>query len=146
MAGWERNGQQAAVATWCNQGTKFSASLCPSRAGRPRPCPWGCSASPKKQPEGEEHIYQLILRILGNPYLTLEEDNEPKCKYNCKYNRKYNSKYNSKEWRRGILSMEDTTIHWHHCQGLSLGPYEGDCVFGYLLYIFVTCSKKRALY
>ena len=79
---------------------------------------------------------------MGNPYLTLEDDNEPKCKYNCKYNRKYNSKYNSKEWRRGILSMEDTTIHWHHCQGLSLGPYEGDCVFGYLLYIFVTCSKK----
>ena len=38
--------------------------------------------------------------------------------------------------------MEDTALHWHHCQGMSLGPYEGDDVFGYLLYIFVTCSKK----
>ena len=48
MAGWERNGQQAAVATRCNQGTKFSASLFPSRAGWPRPCPWGFSPSPQK--------------------------------------------------------------------------------------------------
>ena len=43
--------------------------------------------------------------------------------------------------------MEDTALHWHHCQGMSLGPYEGDGVFGdgvfgYLLYFFVTCSKK----
>ena len=38
--------------------------------------------------------------------------------------------------------MEDTAIHWHYCQGMSLGPYEGDGVFGYLLYVFVTCSKK----
>ena len=29
--------------------------------------------------------------------------------------------------------MEDTAIHWHYCQGMSLGPYEGDGVFGYLL-------------
>ena len=37
--------------------------------------------------------------------------------------------------------MEDSAINWHHCQGMSLGSYEGE-VFGYLCYIFVTCSKK----
>ena len=41
--------------------------------------------------------------------------------------------------------MEDSAINWHHCQGMSLGSYEGE-VFGYLCFIFVTCPQKMVIY
>ena len=42
--------------------------------------------------------------------------------------------------------MEDTAIHWHHCQGMSLGPYEGDLVYLDICYTFLSPAPKRALY
>ena len=40
--------------------------------------------------------------------------------------------------------MEDTAIHWHHCQGMSLGPYEVRYLD--ICAIFLSPVPKKALY
>ena len=45
-----------------------------------------------------------------------EDDNGLKCKY------KFTAK---QKRRRRIISLDHTSIHWHCCQGVSLGPNEG---------------------
>ena len=51
-----------------------------------------------------------------------EDDNGLKCKY------KFTAK---QKRRRRIISLDHTSIHWHCCQGVSLGPYEGKVFVSY---------------
>ena len=58
-----------------------------------------------------------------------EDDNGLKCEY------KFTSK---QKWRwRRIISLGHTSIHWHCCQGVSLGPYEGK------VYVSYYCQKFK---